>query len=142
MIKRSLKCDPKNPAAPVINIQIRIREQAGAIAEDLDLAIDSFIKDPDSFDPKAIKVVNLLRGKQVKAAHARVIKEMYADEMSDYDALVNGTADDELKEGYKHRSKKQVKAIHSFYQEIISACDMLAQEAKVTRKPRAKKAAK
>jgi hypothetical protein len=45
-----------------------------------------------------------------------------------------------LREGYSHRSKKQIKNLIAFYQEIMSACDMLAQEAKVNRKPRAKKA--
>ena len=33
-----------------------------------------------------------------------------------------------------------MKKLVAFYHEIISACDMLAQEAKVNRKPRAKKA--
>jgi hypothetical protein len=32
-----------------------------------------------------------------------------------------------------------LKKITAFYQEIVSACDMLGQEAKVNRKPRAKK---
>lgn len=122
------------------SIQDRVRDIAIAMIRDVDDIIESFHDNPDQFDPKAHKVINILKSKDVKAGHARVIKEIYAKEMSDYDELVSGNADEELKEGYKHRSKKQIKAIHSFYQEILSACDMLAQEAKVTRKPRAKKA--
>jgi hypothetical protein len=41
-----------------------------------------------------------------------------------------------LKEGYSHLSKAQVKKITQFYNEILSACDMLAAEAKVNRAPR------
>lgn len=120
-------------------IQERVKDIAIAMIRDVDDIIETFHEKPDDFDPKAYKVINILKSKDVKPGHARVIKDIYALEMADYDALVLGTADEDLKEGYKHRSKKQVKAIHSFYQDIISACDMLAQEAKVTRKPRAKK---
>ena len=129
----------KKAAAPQLTIQDRMRETAIKMVEELDDIIEGLLVNPDDFDPKAIKVVNLLRGRQVKAAHARVIKEFYTNEMSDYAELVSGNADEDLKEGYKHRSKKQVKTILAFYQDIVSACDMLAQEAKVTRKPRVKK---
>lgn len=120
-------------------IQERVKDIAIAMIRDVDDIIETFHENPDNFDPKAHKVINILKSKDVKPGHARVIKDIYALEMADYDALVLGTADEDLKEGYKNRSKKQVKAIHSFYQDILSACDMLAQEAKVTRKPRAKK---
>jgi hypothetical protein len=53
---------------------------------------------------------------------------------------VPGTKDEQLKEAYKHLSKNNLKKITQFYQEIVSACEMLAQEAKVNRAPRAKKA--
>lgn len=122
------------------SIQDRTREIALSMIGDIDDAIEDFHVNPDSFDPKQHKVLQILKNKQVKAGHARIIKDLYTAEMSDYDQLVIGTADDELKEGYKHRSKKQIKTIHAFYQEILSACDMLMQEAKVTRKPRVKKA--
>jgi len=59
---------------PVVSIQDRIREQAVAMSEELDAAIDNFITDPEAFDPKAFKVISLLRGKGVKAAQARYIK--------------------------------------------------------------------
>ena len=90
------------------------------------------------FDPKAFKLLNLLRGRQAKAAHARIIKTLYSQ---NYDELVEAatTKDEQLKEGYAHLSKANLKKITLFYSEILSACDMLAQEAKVNKKPRAKK---
>jgi hypothetical protein len=101
-------------------------------------AIESFQTDPEAFDPKAFKLLNLLRGRQVKAAHARIIKEVYS---RNYHELVEAatTKDEQLKEAYSHLSKANLKKITLFYNEILSACDMLAQEAKVNKKPRAKK---
>ena len=121
------------------SIQERVRDIAIVMIKDIDEIIETFHSNPDEFDPTQHKVLNILKSNNVKPGHARVIKDIYTLEMADYAELVNGTADEDLKEGYKHRTKKQIKEILSFYNEILSACDMLSQEAKVTRKPRAKK---
>ena len=123
----------------VPSIQERVRDAAYAMTEEIEEAIDSFQKDPENFDPKAFKMLNLLKGKGVKAAHARIIKNLYSRDLEELLELAGGKADEQLKEGYSHRSKKQVKSLIAFYQEIHAACDMLAQEAKVNRAPRAKK---
>jgi hypothetical protein len=135
--------EPEVPAeekeiAPVISIQDRLRETAGRMCDEIEDAIEGFQKDPESFDPKAFKLVNLLRGRQVKAAHARIIKDFYIRNFEELKEAQLGK-DEQLKEGYSHLTKKQLKNITDFYGEIIAACDMLAQEAKVNRKPRVKK---
>ena len=134
--------DIKTPkvTAPVINIQIRIREQAGDISEDLDYAIDEFNKDPEVFDPKAIKIVSLLRGKGAKAAQARYIKGFYERGHAELLELASGSTDEQLVEGYSHLSKKNLKKLLDFYEGIKAACDQIAAEAKVMKAPRAKKA--
>ena len=118
------------------SIQERVKEAAFRMTEELEDALEGFQTDPDNFDPKAFKVLNLLKGKEVKAAHARIIKGFYAKDLAELEELASGKADEQLREGYSHRTKKQVKNLIAFYQEIMSACDMLAQEAKVNRKPR------
>jgi len=127
------------PTGPVVSIQDRVREASYKMTEEIETAIEAFQTDPETFDPKAFKVLNLLKAHQAKAAHARVIKDFYA---RDLDELVEAatTKDDQLKEAYSHLSKVQLRKITAFYQEIVSACEMLAQEAKVNRKPKAKKA--
>jgi len=122
------------------SIQDRLRETAYKMTEEIEEAIEGFQKDPENFDPKAFKMLNLLKGKEVKAAHARVIKTLYSRDLAELEELASGNADEQLKEGYSHRSKKQIRNLIAFYQEIMSACDMLAQEAKVNRAPRARKA--
>lgn len=117
-------------------IQERVKESALRMTEEIEDAIEGFHADPENFDPKAFKMLNLLKGKEVKAAHARIIKTLYSRDLAELEELASGKADEQLKEGYSHRSKKQIKNLIAFYQEIMSACDMLAQEAKVNRAPR------
>ena len=128
------------PAVYTPSIQERVREASLKMTEEIEDAIEGFQKDPESFDPKAFKLLNLLKGKEVKAAHARIIKTLYSKDLAELEELASGTEDEQLREGYSHLSRKQVRNLIAFYQEIMAACDMLAQEAKVNRAPRAKKA--
>jgi len=99
---------------------------------------------------KDIKIVNILRQVEAKAAHARVIKGLYSKEKQDFEDLLNyptkaqlekmdeQEADmwEQLKEGYAHLDKPSIKKILAFYGEIEAACDMIAASQKATRKPR------
>jgi hypothetical protein len=110
------------------------------MTEEIEDAYQAFQVDPENFDPKAFKMLNLLKGKGAKAAHARIIRDFYARDLAEVNELASGEADEQLKEGYKHRSRKQIKNFIAFLQEIESACNMLMQEAKVNRAPRKTKA--
>jgi len=123
----------------VPTIQDRLREAAGGMSEELDAAIDSFITDPEAFNPKDIKVVNLLKGKGAKAAHSRIIKGYFQRSYDELMELASGNADEQLREGYKHLPRKNVKKLIEFYEAIMSACEQIAAEQKVMKKPRAAK---
>jgi hypothetical protein len=123
----------------VPTIQDRLREAAGGMSEELDSAIDSFITDPEAFNPKDIKVVNLLKGKGAKAAHSRIIKGYFQRSYNELMELASGNADEQLREGYKHLPRKNVKKLIEFYEAIMSACEQIAAEQKVLKKPRAAK---
>jgi hypothetical protein len=123
----------------VPTIQDRLREAAGGMSEELDAAIDSFITDPEAFNPKDIKVVNLLKGKGAKAAHSRIIKGYFQRSHDELTELASGNADEQLREAYKHLPRKNVKKLIEFYESIMSACEQIAAEQKVMKKPRAAK---
>jgi hypothetical protein len=129
--------EDKNPAT-VMSIQDRLRETSYAMTEELEDALEQFHKDHEAFNPKQFKVLNLLKGRQAKAAHARIIRDLYAPQLAEYEEVLEGSCP-QLKEGYSHISKKNIKKLIEFYQEITSACNMLMQEAKVNKKPRARK---
>ena len=120
------------------SIQERLREAAGRMTEELEDAYEAFQIDPDTFDPKAFKVLNLLKGKGAKAAHARIIKSFYVNDLDEITEAIAGK-DEQLKEGYSHLTKAQMKKFLDFLKEIDGACSMLMQEAKVDRKPRVQK---
>ena len=132
--KEAAKADVYTPS-----IQERVRESALKMTEEIENALESFHADKEAFNPKEFKIVSVLRGHQAKAAHARIIKEFYSRDLNELLELASGNADEQLKEGYSHLARKYVKKLIDFYQEIHSACDMLTQEAKLTKKPRAKK---
>lgn len=123
----------------VVSIQDRIREQAGVASEELDIAIDNWITNPENFDPKAFKVINLLRNKGVKAAQGRYIKSYFQNNLNELLELASGNADEQLKEAYKHNSRRNVKKLIEFYESIIAACEQIAAETKILKKPRTKK---
>lgn len=122
------------------SIQERVRDAAMTMTEEIEDAYQNFQTDPENFDPKAFKMLNLLKGKGAKAAHARIIRDFYARDLAELNELASGEGDEQLKEGYKHRTRKQIKNFMAFLQEIESACNMLMQEAKVNRAPRKTKA--
>lgn len=122
------------------SIQERLREVALGMTEEIEKAYESFQTDPENFDPKAFKVLNLLKSQQAKAAHARIIKDFYSRDLAELEELASGGADEQLREAYKHRSRKQIKNFIAFLTEVKTACDMLMQEAKVNRAPRKTKA--
>jgi hypothetical protein len=127
------------PVVAQPSIQDRLREAAGDMGEELDAAIDSWITDPEAFNPKEFKIVNLLKGKGAKAAHARIIKGYFQRGLDELHELASGNADEQLREGYKHVARKNVKKLIDFYEGIAAACEQIAAEQKVLKKPRAKK---
>ena len=126
-------------------IQERIREATYLHMEEIDNWLDGFIKDPASFDPKGFNVLNHFKSREINQAHARLIRDKYAYSKQDYDLLLSSTKvkDDgymQLVDGYSCYTKAQQKNMQAALTEIIAACDMFLQKAKVERKPRAKKA--
>ena len=127
------------PAKTAPTIQERVKDTAIRMVEDIDLAIEEFHVNPTTFDPKSYRVLGILKAKSVKPAHVRFIREFYNPTLNELLELASGNAEEQLREGYKHRSKREIRNLIAFYQEIISACDMLTAEAKVVRKPRVRK---
>lgn len=117
----------------------RTYEQSLAMCDDIETYIDKFILSPEKWDPKALKIINILKTKNAKAAHAKVIKDYYSKTYNELEELASGNADEELRENYNCYSRKNIRKLIEFYKEINAACDMIMDEAKVARKPRVSK---
>jgi hypothetical protein len=122
-----------------VNVQERIRENAISMTDEIDDLIQSWAKKPDEFNPKAKNITSMLKGLGATAQHARVIKTLYQSQYDELKELASGDADEQLRESYSHRTKKQIRSLIAFYAEIEASCDMIIAEGKSNAKPRAKK---
>ena len=145
-IKQEKQEEEKKKDIPRPNIQQLLREKAVEMASEIDEFVDEFDYKPATlkkFDP-----LKLLRKVEAKGNHAKHIKSFYQLEWQEYDDLLNPPKRmtpekkedyEQLKEGYNHLKKAEIKAAYQMYQSILDACDMLVQESKVNRTPRKKK---
>lgn len=139
----------KNVYVPTI--QDRIREQAQHACHAIDEWLDTCLEKKKDFN-----FVGHFTETGVTQAHARKIKEYYTGEYEEYNEVVNNMptpqqiakiADEQEKdlaqqfrEGYAHISKTDAKKFLEALGKVLSACDMIIEKAKTTRKPRVKKA--
>jgi hypothetical protein len=126
-----------NTAVP--NIQERLREVAYGMTDEIEEAIEKAIANPKSVNVKQTRFANHLRARGVKAAHARIIRELYESDLEEMQTAAKNV-DPEIAEAYEGYSKTDLKKLIELFKEIVSVCYMLEQEAKATRSPRAKKA--
>lgn len=128
------------------SIQDRIRLATYSMSEFVEAALDDFL-DGKISDFKDIKPATKLRQMECKQPHARLIKASYEPAIAEYEELLNppntkNMTDQEkdyaqqLKEGYSHLTKSQIKKLYAFYISVQGACDAIIAESKANRKPR------
>jgi protein-tyrosine-phosphatase len=114
--------------------------------------IDDFVYDFDGskemladFNPQKIL---LIAG--AKPNHAKVVSKLYEPLFNEFDELLNPPnvkkmseyerdMHNQLKEGYSHMSKSDIKNHYNMFKMIGDACDNIVLKGKITRKPRKKK---
>ena len=145
-IKQVKVAEEKKKDIPRPSIQELLRDKSVEMSEDIDKFVDNFDYKKStltSFDP-----LKMLRKVEAKGNHAKWIKSFYEGEFLEYDELLNppkrmneAKKEDhaQLKEGYSHLSKSQIKSVHSLYLKILNACDMVIEQSKANRTPRKKK---
>ena len=147
-VKQEEEKDKKDVYVPTI--QERIRDQSYEMVESIDDWLETWIVDPASFDPKAFDFKAHFNKLQPSQAHARKMKGFYENILSDYDDLERmPTAGQlkkmsehdadmwaQLKEGYAHLKKADIKKFRTAIEELMGALDFIIDQAKATRKPR------
>lgn len=136
-VKAEEAAKPKNVYVP--SIQERIKEASGNIIAHIEDEVDKFLEDPKAF--KKFDVVKFFRAKQVNQAHARHIRAFYEGILGEYLILQKPASeqDEQLREGYTHLGKAEVKKGIELFQGIVGACDLITAESKATRKTRSPK---
>ena len=146
--KKQEEVEKKDVYVPTI--QERIRDQARIQAEELEEWLDSFISDKKNFDPKGFDFKKHFQKTGVTQAHARNLKGFYENELVDFQELERfPTAGQlkkmseheqdqwaQLKEGYAHLKKADIKMFTTAIEELMTALDFVIDTARATRAPR------
>lgn len=134
----------------VPTIQERIRDQALIQSEAIDEWLDGWFEDRKNFDPKGFDFKRHFLKNNVTQAHARKIKSFFEGEIADFKDLERmPTAGQlkkmseheqdmwaQLKEGYAHLKKAEIKMFVSAIEGLLEALDFVVDTAKATRAPR------
>lgn len=123
----------------VLSIQDRIRIASDSIICDIEEVVDGYISNPAKF--KKFDAVKFFRAKLVNQAHVKHIRNYYAPQLAEYNELTLPVKeqDEDLREGYAHLSKSDIKKGVELFNSIVGACDLIEAESKATRKTRSPK---
>ena len=127
---------PVGPVVPVISIQERVENKSREYIAEIEAGIDdcTFAKDFSLIDP-----YEMMQGLGVKGAHTPHIIKFFQRRLQEIEEAIKGK-DSDLKEGYAHFTKANLKEYIKLLNSIITDAGKLAQNAKITRKPRKTKA--
>lgn len=123
----------------VPTIQDRLKEKTREIAGEVEGWLDDFYLSRKTTQPKTVEeFVNLFKSNELKAPHVRFMHSIF-ERRSDEIALAAVGTDKDLNEGYSNFTKPELKKFSQFYKNLLGACVMMQEVAKVERAPRKKK---
>lgn len=126
---------PPSKALVTVTIQDRLREKAREVAGEVEGWLDDFHLNRKMAVKTVEDFVNLFKTFELKAVHMRHIQPSFERRGNEIIEAIEGK-DKDLNEGYCHYSKPELKKLSQFYQNLLGACNMMQQVAKVTRAPR------
>jgi len=147
-----LVVDNDKPEVVRRTIQENMRDKTMLIGGMCDEVMDEFVnggyKDPDKFS-----IMNTLRNEGCPPQTVDMIATPYKNQLSEISELMNLPTPaaikklseheqdmiEQLKEGYAHLGKLQIRALHKFLEKAVADCASYVQVKKVERKPRAVK---
>jgi hypothetical protein len=121
-----------------ISIQDRLREKAREVAGEVEGWLDEFFVDRKLPIKTTEDYLTLFKLHDLKAPHAHHIKSLFSKRVDELITALEGK-DKDLIEAYSNYSKQELKKYYMLNENLIKACDMLLQVAKVDRTPRKKK---
>jgi hypothetical protein len=122
----------------VISIQDRLRERAREVAGEVEGWIDDFMYDKKQAAKTVEEFVNLFSASDLKAPHMRHIQDIFERRAAEITKAAEGN-DKELSEAYSNYTKPELKKFDLFHKNLLKACVMMQEVAKVERAPRKKK---
>jgi len=118
-------------------IQDRMREQLSNIIAEMEDWDDNVQTDPKYVAPDAVA---WLKSNEIAQAHINKIIEYYEPKLAEIKLLNDKNADEDLKEGYSHFKKADIKRVITFYENLLEGLKAYHKFKQVNRKTRTKKA--
>ena len=120
----------------------RTRIQALAMLQNVDAWLEGWNEDKSTFDPKGFDLKSHFATQQPSKAHARVMRSIYEHELDDFKELERmpspgrlNTMDEkeadywmQLKEGYSHLKKADIRSYTLAIEELLSAIDFIIEQ--------------
>jgi hypothetical protein len=128
----------ENSSKVVITIQDRLREKAREVAGEVEGWIDDFCLDKKSSVKTVEDFINLYKTYELKGPHSRHMQSIFERRAAEIVEAAAGQNKD-LNEAYSNFTKPELKKFALFHTNLLKACDMLQEVAKVARKPAKKK---
>ena len=122
-------------AAPVVNIQDRIREKASEVSGEIEGLIDDFVI---SKCKTQIDVEAYIKGLQLSSVVLKKVCDNFVDHSKEITEAIAGK-DKQLVEGYSQFSKVELRRLREFMDSIVTATNKVAIVSKPTRKKRVSK---
>lgn len=123
---------------PVVSIQDRIKEKARDALDEVDGWVEYRIYNPTENVKTVEDFVNLFKVNELKAPHVRHIQNYFDSNKQNMELAIDGK-DKDINEAYSCYTKIELKKFGQFYDNLMKACSMLQEVAKVERAPRKKK---
>lgn len=129
---------PPSKALVTVTIQDRLREKAREVAGEVEGWLDDFVLDKKLPAKTVEDFVNLFKANELKAPHARHMQTIFERRAAEIAEAAEGLNKD-LSEGYSNFTKPELKKLDLFHKNLMKACSMMQEVAKVERAPRKKK---
>lgn len=126
------------PTKIVISIQDRLKEKAREVAGEVEGWIDDFCADKKGPVKTVEDFINLYKQYDLKGPHSRHLQSIFERRSAEIIEAAEGK-DKYLNEAYSHFTKPELKKFAQFHTNLLKACEMLLEVAKVARKPAKKK---
>jgi hypothetical protein len=151
IIKEKKAEDNAEAATTTPTIQDRIIDQSIAANEEIDEWLEGFIVNSKTFDPNGFNFKSHFGKMGVTQAHARKMVAFHEEHLMEMREVANLPTPsklkaikdpvqldqvEQLKEGYEHLKKADVRKIITALESLIGALDMIIEESKATRKTR------
>lgn len=122
-------------AKPVVSIQDRIKDKAREIAGELEGWLDDFILDKKQPAKTVEEFVNLFKTNELKAPHTKYIYCAFEKRSVELSEAIDGK-DKDILEAYSNFTKPELKKFDLLLKNLLKACNMLQEVAKIERAPR------